>query len=100
MTTETTFAYSAGTRYSDNGLHERLSSAIECLRPLGPQFASVVAAIDQLLRRLAEGRFHLAVLGAVQTWQKHPAQRPAGGSDIACCQKRKTRRELLIVAST
>ena len=61
MTTETTFAYSAGTRYSDNGLHERLSSAIECLRPLGPQFASVVAAIDQLLRRLAEGRFHLAV---------------------------------------
>lgn len=63
MTTETTFAYSAGTRYSDNGLHERLSSAIECLRPLGPQFAPVVAAIDQLLRRLAEGRFHLAVLG-------------------------------------
>jgi len=57
MTAETTFAYSAGTSYSDNGLHEGLSSAIECLRP-------VVAAIDQLLKRLAGGGFTWRISGS------------------------------------
>lgn len=48
---------------SGSGLSELLGQAVQCLSPLDQQFAPIIAAIDQLQRRLAEGRFHLAVLG-------------------------------------
>ncbi|MGA2264744.1 MAG: dynamin family protein [Acidobacteriota bacterium] len=48
---------------SGSGLSELLGQAVQCLSPLDQQFAPILAAIDQLQRRLADGRFHLAVLG-------------------------------------
>jgi len=47
----------------ESGLRERLADAIECLLPLQDQCTSAIASIDQLLKRLADGRFILAVLG-------------------------------------
>ncbi len=46
-----------------SGLSELLGQAVQCLSPLDQQYAPIIAAIVQLRRRLADGRFHLAVLG-------------------------------------
>ncbi len=44
-------------------LSELLSQAVDCLAALGGDYAGSAAELQLLLQRLAEGRFHLAVLG-------------------------------------
>ncbi|MDO3378529.1 dynamin family protein [Geoalkalibacter halelectricus] len=51
------------TRGSEQPLAETLARAQDCLADLGAGYETARADLDQLGGRLAEGRFHLAVLG-------------------------------------